>query len=169
MIYVLRLVHVLAGVFWVGAALFTAFFLAPSLRAAGPAAGPVMQQIAPVRRLPLYMITGMALTILSGISLYWRASGGFSNGWMGTGPGMAFGTGGALAILAGLIGVTVASPAARRSGALAAAMGKAGGPPSAEQAAEMQRLQRRMALGMTLVAWLLLLATAAMAVARYIP
>ena len=34
---VLRLVHIVFGVFWVGAAFFLAMFLEPSIRAAGPA------------------------------------------------------------------------------------------------------------------------------------
>lgn len=41
-ILVLRLVHVLGGVFWLGSGLFTAFFLMPALATAGPAAGPLM-------------------------------------------------------------------------------------------------------------------------------
>ena len=39
---VLRVVHVLGGVFWVGAMMYNAFFLMPALSQAGPAAGPVM-------------------------------------------------------------------------------------------------------------------------------
>ena len=42
------------------------------------------------------------------------------------------------------------------------------GPPSAEQQAELARLQRRMALGARLAASLLVIAAAAMAVGRYV-
>ena len=39
---ILRVVHVLGGIFWVGSALFMAFMLMPALASAGPAAGAVM-------------------------------------------------------------------------------------------------------------------------------
>ncbi len=168
MIHFLRLVHVLAGVFWVGSALFMAAFIVPTVRAIGPAGGQVMQQLGQVRKVPVYMMSSMALTLLSGIALYWRAAGGFGNGWAGSGPGITFGVGGVLAILAAALGLTMGMPTARRLGALAGSIAKSGAPPSAEQMAEMQRLQGRMSTVGALGAGLLVLATAAMAVARYV-
>ena len=93
MLITLRLIHILAGAFWVGTAVFTAAFLIPSIRALGPAGGPVMHQIAQVRKLPLYFLGAGVLTVLSGIGLYSKASGGFTNQWMQSGPGMTFGIG----------------------------------------------------------------------------
>ena len=72
------------------------------------------------------------------------------------------------AIVGATVGVVVSMPAARRLGALAATIAKAGGPPAPDQRAEMQRLQGRMATAAQIVAFLLVLATAAMAVARYV-
>jgi hypothetical protein len=60
-------------------------------------------------------------------------------------------------------------PAGRRMGAIGAAAAKRGGPPTPEEAAEMQRLQGRMSVASQIVTVLLLLATGAMAIARYIP
>ncbi len=169
MIFVYRLIHILAGAFWVGAALFTAFFLMPSLRAVGPAAGPVMEQIGQVRRLPLYMMGAIILTILSGIALYWRDSAGFSGAWMRTGPGIVFSTGALLGIVVAVLGMVIISPATRRLGMLAASMRTGGGPPAPEAVAEMQSLQARTATLTRFASLLLVLATAAMAVARYVP
>jgi uncharacterized membrane protein len=169
MIFVYRLIHILAGAFWVGAALFTAFFLLPSLRAVGPAAGPLMEQIGQVRRLPLYMMGTMILTILSGIALYWRDSGGFSSAWMHSGSGIVFGIGGLLGIVVAVLGMVVITPATRRLGTLAASMRAGGGPPSPDALAEMQTLQARTAALTRSASLLLVLATAAMAVARYVP
>lgn len=39
---VLRLVHVLGGIFWVGSGLFMVFFLVPAMGTVGPTAGQVM-------------------------------------------------------------------------------------------------------------------------------
>lgn len=169
MIILLRLIHIVAGVFWAGTAIFTAVFLIPSIRALGPGGGPVMQQIAQVRKLPMYFLGAGVLTVLSGIGLYWRASGGFRNAWMHSGPGATFGIGALFALIAMFVGIFVATPTAKRAGALAAAIGSAGRPASPEQMTEMQRLQARMGKASALGATLLVLATSAMAVARYIP
>src|SRR5215216_3416309 len=107
MIIILRLLHILGGVFWAGTAIFTAVFLIPSIRALGPGGGPVMQQIAQVRKLPLYFMGSGVITVLSGIGLYWRASGGFSNAWMRSGPGTTFGVGAVFALVAMFIGIFV--------------------------------------------------------------
>ena len=169
MLLTLRLIHIVAGAFWVGTAVFTAAFLIPTVRAVGPAGGQLMQHITQVRKLPVaFMLAGL-LTVLSGIGLYSIASGGFSNGWMRSGAGTTFGIGGALALAAMLMGIFVAAPLAKRAAALGAAMAASGGKPSPEQLSQMKDLQARMARGSVIAASLLVGATAAMAVARYIP
>ena len=168
-VHLLRLIHVVAGVFWAGAAIFIAFFLLPSVRAVGPAAGPIMEQLGKVRRLPLYMMGATVLTILSGFSLYWRDSAGFTGPWMGSGSGFVFGFGGIVATVAAGVGMALTSPAARRMGELAAGMRAGGGPPSPATLAEMQTLQAKVSRSSLIGAILLLVATAAMAVARYVP
>ena len=169
MLITFRLIHILAGVFWAGTAMFTAGFLIPSVRALGPAGGSVMQQIGQVRKLPTYFLTAGILTVLSGTGLYWSASGGFTNEWMRSGPGITFGIGATFGLAAMIVGIFVASPTAKRAGALGAAMASGGKPPSPEQQAEMGRLQAKLGKAATLGAALLVCATAAMAVARYIP
>lgn len=78
-IMVLRLVHVLGGVFWLGSGLFTAFFLMPALATAGPA-----------------------------VRLMWIMSGGFSSVYFGSGAGRSFAVSGALAIIGFLAGAGMA-------------------------------------------------------------
>ena len=168
MLILFRFVHILAGVFWAGTAMFTAAFLIPAVRALGPAGGPVMQQIAQKQKLPVYFLTSGVLTVLSGFGLYWHDSNGFTNGFMRSGGGITFGIGGLLALIAVCFGIFVATPAAKRAGALGAAIAAAG-KPTPEQAAEMQRLQIRMGKVSALAATLLTLTVIAMAVARYIP
>ena len=166
---ILRLVHIVAGVFWVGAVIFIALFLMPSLRGAGPAGGAVMQQLAQVRRLPIWMMAGSILTLLSGIGLYWHDSAGFSSTtWLASGTGRMFGLGGVLAIAGSVLGMSISSPAGRRLGMLMAKIQAAGRPPSAEEAATIQQLQGRLTWTSQVLAVVLALATAAMAVARYV-
>jgi hypothetical protein len=164
---VLRLLHILGGVFWVGGAVVAAGFLLPTVRALGPAGGPFMAHLTQRLKFPLWMMGGSTLTVLSGIALYWRDSSGFSSEWMHSPAGRTFAIGGALALVTLILGMAIASPSAKRMGAISAAVQAAGGPPSAEQAAELAGLQRRLYVASLGSAGLLLLATAAMAAARY--
>lgn len=168
MLILLRLIHILFGVFWVGAAIFNAVFLIPAVRALGPAGGPVMQEIAGKRKLPIYFLGAGILTVLSGIGLFWHDSRG-SNGFMRSGGGMTFAIGGAIALVTILLGIFVVSPTAMRASALGGAIAAGGKPPTPEQAAEMKRLQIKLGKMGALAAVLLTLTTIAMAIARYIP
>ena len=168
MIYVLRLLHILSGAFWYGTVIFGARFLMPSLRGAGPAAGPVMAQLNQ-RKMPIAMMGAGIVNIGSGIWLMYLASGGDVGSWMRSGMGQTFAIGGALGILAMVIGMIMSPPAAKRLGEIGAAVAKRGGPPLPEEAAETARLQNRLGLSTIITATLLTLAVAAMAVARYVP
>ena len=169
MIYVLRIVHILGGVFWVGSAIFAAILLAPALRAVGPASGDVMNQLVKVRKMPMMMMGSGLATMVAGIWLLMLDSAGQPGEWMKSGPGMTFGIGGALAILAFLLGMAINMPASKRLAAIGAAVAARGQPPTVEERAEMVHLQGRMSVASQIVTLLLVLATAAMAIARYVP
>lgn len=167
-ILVLRLVHVLGGVFWVGSGLFSAFFLAPSLVAAGPAAGRIMAELQR-RRMFLVLPTVAVLTILSGLRLMWIASSGFGSAYFASRSGSIYAISGAASIVAFLIALLIARPAAQRGGQLAGSLATM--PEGVERSAietEASRVRRRGALASAAAMWLLLLAAAGMAVARYV-
>jgi uncharacterized membrane protein len=168
MVMLLRLIHIMIGAFWVGTAVTVAAFIVPAVRGAGPAGGAVMGQLQQ-RKFSVVIMIAAILTILSGLGLYWHDSAGFSSAWLGSGPGRTFGLGAVLAIVTMILGMSVNAPTAAKLGTLGAAVKAAGGPPSSDQAAEMQRLQARLGKAAVAAAVLLLLATAAMAVARYVP
>jgi uncharacterized membrane protein len=168
-LYAVRILHVVLGAFWVGAVVFIAVFLAPSVRAAGPAGGAVMQQLMGVRHLHLWLMCAGILTLLSGLGLYWHDSAGFQSAWLGSGPGRVFGLGGVLALLATILGMAVNAPTARRMGELSARLHGAGRPPTGEEQATLAGLQARLGKASGAAAGLLLLATVMMAVARYVP
>ena len=163
----LRLVHILAGVFWVGAIFVVAGFLLPTMRATGREGGRFMQHLMVQRRLPIFLAVAMLLTVLSGFALYARLASATHGAWAGTPPGIAYGVGGLAAILGALVGMLVSGSAARRMAAVGQRTAQEGGP-SAEQQAEIERLQGRMLLGSRLVAGFLAVAAGAMAVARYL-
>lgn len=164
---VLRLIHILAGVFWVGAIFLIAGFLLPTVRSSGPEGGRFMQHLMLKRRLSVFLGIAALLTVLSGVTMYVRLSAATHGAWAGTGPGIGYGVGGLAALLGGIMGGVISGPAARRMSAIGQ-QGAQGGGLSAEQQAEMQRLQARTTLGSRVTAGFLAVAAGAMAVARYL-
>lgn len=156
-LYLLRLLHVVGGVYWGGAIFFTVLFLGPSVREAGPDGAKVMQGIQArgfMKWTPLVAL----LVIVSGIELLRRMSAGFQSAWFGTRIGITFSTGMVAAIAAFVVGFFVMRPAMLEAGRLAAAGGEPG---------RVQALRTRAAGASRLVALLLLVAVVTMALGRY--
>ena len=168
MMLVLRFLHIISGVFWVGGGLFAARFVMPALKAAGPAAGPVLAELGK-RRIPVAMMGAALVNVASGIWLMIIDSAGAPGVWMRSGMGRTLGIGGGLAILALILGMTVGMPANMKMARISAAAQKRGGPPTAQEAQQLERLQARASLTAMIAVVLLFLATTAMAVARYVP
>lgn len=168
MLHLLRVIHIVLGAFWFGSVVFMSVFLVPTIKALGPAGGPVMGHLAQSRKLPQWLMTAGVLTILSGFFLYWRDSGGLQIIWIATPMGTTLTVGAICAIVAMVVGVSVNAPSAKRVGAIMGARAQAKTPPSPEEVAELAKLQARMATGQLVAVILLTIATMAMAVARYI-
>jgi hypothetical protein len=166
-LFILRIVHIVGGIFWVGSILLTTFFLFPALATVGPAAGEVFAAVQR-RKLSAFVLAASLLTILSGLRLLWITSGGFSSAYFATAPGLGFASAGTTAIVGFLLGMGVSRPAAIRAAQLGATMGSVAAERRAQIAAEVAVLRRRSAVVGTAVAALLALAAAGMSVARYL-
>ena len=165
---VLRVVHVLGGIFWVGSAIFTSMFLIPALATAGPTAGQVMAGLQRRRLFTVLPIIAV-LTILSGLRLMWLTSGGFSNAYFATPRGTTFAASGAAAIVAFLLSLLVGRPAAVRASALGPALASAADEATrARIGAQLASLRRRGEIASAIAVPLLVLGAAGMAVARYL-
>jgi uncharacterized membrane protein len=164
----LRLIHILAGIFWVGVAFLMAGFLIPTVRETGQAGGRFMEHLMLRRRLPVFVGIAMLLTVLSGFAMYGRLVAATNGAWAGTRPGMAYGLGGLAAVLGAVVGMGIGGAAGRRMAGVSRRIAEAGGPPSAEQQSEIERLRGRMSLGARLAAGLLFISAATMAIARYL-
>ena len=167
-VILLRLVHVLCGVFWAGALMFVVLFLEPSIRASGPEGAKVMRALIQRKYLNVIPIIG-ALTILSGLWLMWIFSGGFAAAWFKSGAGLVLTLGSVAAFVAFMIGVHVLRPTVLRIGPLAQAAAEA--PPGAEKDAKLgqvQALRRRALMSGRWVGSLLAVAVVAMGIARYV-
>jgi uncharacterized membrane protein len=163
---VLRLIHIVGGVFWVGSGVFTTFFLLPALGQSGTVAAQVMMGLQR-RRVFIVMPIVALLTILSGIRLMMITSGGFSADYFATASGQTYAWSGLAAVISFLLGLAVSRPAAVRVAHLS--QSAASDEFSRERlAAEIRSLQRRAAMSGTTAVILLVLSAAGMAVARYL-
>jgi len=163
-----RVLHIVAGTLWAGASVLLIWFVEPAVRATGAAGGAFMQRLAGPGRLSAYMSTAALITSVTGLFLYWPVSGHLSLTWMATGFGAALTIGSLAGLAAFFVGMLVNAPASNRMGLLGREIQAAGGTPDAGQLAERARLLHRLHLGGTAGAVLLLVATAGMAVAKYL-
>jgi hypothetical protein len=81
---------------------------------------------------------------------------------------MTYGGGGLAAIIALIVGIVMIGRPVGEMGRIGAAIGQSGGPPSSEQGRRMGILRARIETGNKVTWMLLLVAAAAMAVARYL-
>jgi uncharacterized membrane protein len=163
----LRLVHILSGVFWVGAALMLTFFISPTVGATQDAGQRFMRHFMNQTRFNLVMWSSALLTTFAGIILYWIDSEGFTSAWMNSGPGIGFGTGAFFALL-GLVAGIFQSRNSNTMAQLGGQIQSQGTPPTSEQAMKLQNLQKALAIGGTLNAIFLILALSGMAIARFL-
>src|SRR5438046_2518892 len=106
-IIVLRLLHIVAGVFWAGAVFLTAGFLIPAVRATGPAGGQFMRQLVGKQGLPTRVVAAALVTVLSGLGLFWRNASLSSGAWPRSHPGMGYSIGALAALLALIPGIGI--------------------------------------------------------------
>jgi len=167
-VIVLRIVHIFGAVFWAGTAFLTTGYVGPAVTAAGPEGGKFMQALLGQTRFLRAIAAAAGLTAVSGLLLYWRASGGLRLAWIGTGTGLGFTIGGLAGLTASGIGIGVQNRGSRALVALWKAVQASGAPPTSEQAAQMQAHQKAIAQGGQWAAILLIIAILGMATAQYL-
>lgn len=168
-VIVLRLLHIVSGILWVGAAFAFFLFVMPSSKALGPERhGAFMEQITKVRRFPRYAITTGAITVLAGAALYWIDSDGFTSAWMRTPTGIGFSIGAIAGIASFALGPAAIAPTIAKLEALGDRLKAEGRPPTAEEGATLQALDQRMTLIGRVDLVLLAVAITFMATSRYL-
>ncbi|MCH7587651.1 MAG: hypothetical protein IIC78_06405 [Chloroflexi bacterium] len=167
-IIVLRIIHILAAVFWAGTAFFLAGFLEPTTQATAPESGKVMAHLAAKTRFSQALAWAAILVVLSGGLLYWRVSGGLNSNWLTSGTGIGLTIGAIAGIFAAGIGLSVSYPTIQKMVALGAEIARSGGPPTAEQQQMLLELQNKSRIAGQALAVLLVIATLGMATAQYL-
>jgi uncharacterized membrane protein len=166
-VIVLRIIHIFAGVFWVGAAATFVMFLAPTAAATRPESQKFMNYLLQQRQFLNRLVAAATLGILAGLLLYWQDSGGFSLNWITTPTGLGFTLGATAAVIA-FAGLLMARDNLKRLGALSRQIQSSGQPPTPDQAAQLQRLQERQSRLGAIGLALLTVALLGMATARYL-
>lgn len=159
-LFLLRAIHVVGGVLWVGGVVVVTLFLLPAVQTLGPGAQPVMAFIMGKRKLPVYLMTLGIVTTLAGALLMMRNVSLTGGAWARSPMGMGISAGAAAAILALIVGMTVSAPTAKRLGPPR---------PGAAPLTDEQRaaLTKRLTLGSRMTFVLLCISALFMATARY--
>ena len=168
MMIALRIIHIVLGVFWAGGAFFAAMFLVPSVRASGPAAGPVMRELMEVRKFPIYALSFGLLTVLSGLWMYWHDNSISNGSFAKSHAGMTYGLGAIAAILTLVVGATIMGPTSNKMAKLMGEIAAQGSPPNPQQQEMIKQFQGRLALGTRLASMLLGITVVTMAIGRYV-
>ena len=164
---VLRFAHVFFGALWVGMMTFQIFFLMPALGEVGPDGGKLMGALAR-RRIQVIMPLYAVITLVSGMWLFQRMSGGSMAALMATPMGKSFAFGGAIALLAFVGGMIIMRPAMMRSMKLMEGIASAPPDQRAAMQAEIAKIRARGTVMGKVVTVMLLLTLGLMAVARYL-
>ena len=167
---VFRLLHILAGVLWVGAAFLFVGFIGPSAAEVGPAAGPLLNAVVKKRKVAK-VITGLGgITVLAGWVLWVKNMTLYDSlgDWLSTRFGLVLTIGGVLATISALVGSIGVGRNVERLVDAGNEVAASGGPPSAEQQARIDQLLRDVERFGKIDLVLLLLVVTAMATARYL-
>ncbi|HEX6268652.1 MAG TPA: hypothetical protein VFZ43_00320 [Anaerolineales bacterium] len=163
-IWLLRILHIGAGVFWVGGVLMMTFFIAPTVGATAEAGQKFVGHLTNNMKFNAKMSAAAGLTILAGFILYWIDSDGFTSAWMRSGAGIGFGIGAGFALIGFIFGILVG----RNMKAMAQLGAQSQGKPSDAQISQMQSLRKQQITYSYASAVTLILAVWFMAIARYL-
>ena len=143
LIIILRIIHIFAGVFWVGVSFFNIGFLQPTVRATGAEGQAVMRHLTQNTRLLVTTYTAATLNLVSGLILYWIVS-DLQVSFLTSGYGLSLTIGAVAGIIAWIIAIFVVRGIFNQMQAIGREIQAQGGPPTPEQAAAMQALGVRL-------------------------
>lgn len=162
-IAILRLLHIVPGVVWVGSAVFFGWVLQPALKVTGPPhAGVLMSNM--VKPMVMLFHTSAWMTIIFGVIMAFRVRDPLFDFLWSTNWGTMIWIGALLSVLGYAVGTTgvFTSKKMMNLGAILQ------GPPTPEQVAEIARLQARAMLLTKIASVLVTIAVVTMALAQHV-
>ncbi|MDQ5840598.1 MAG: hypothetical protein M3537_05535 [Chloroflexota bacterium] len=165
-VLVLRLIHIGAGTFWVGA-VFTFFvFVQPTAAVLGPDAQKFVFHLIHNRRLPFVILSAGAVTVLAGIWLLVITSNGLDPDRLLDASRLGYTVGGVAAIVTLGIGALYVFPRTRTVERIIGRLLAEGRPPTPDEGHTLARTARESRAAGWLVIIGLVIAVVAMATAR---
>ncbi len=163
LIWLLRIIHIVGGVFWVGGSLVMTFFVVPSIGAMGESSQKFIGHLMNNLKFSSRMAAASGLAVLAGLILFGLdARAGAS--WARSSFAIGLSIGAGFAVIGFVAGILVN----RSSRAMARLGAQFQGKPTSEQLAQMQTVQKQQATYSTLSSVTLVLAFVFMAIARYL-
>lgn len=165
-ITIFRLLHIVAGVIWVGAGVLVSMYVEPALERSGVDTTQFMRSLYTRTGFDKLMPIVAVITTVAGIILYWMVTNGFSDAdFMRSGKGIVLGIGALFGLLAfGHGGGTLG----RMTGKYTKLVNEAGDNPTKEQQQSLTELEAKLRHHGRISMWLAVLAVVFMAGARYI-
>jgi len=163
---VLRWIHIVSGIMWVGAAVMLTFFITPAVRSTNETGQKFMRYLLQNTSFNKFILNVALLTAAAGLILYGIDSSWFTSGWMSSGPGIGFGLGGIFGLTGLYFGLKI-NRNSKKLMQLSEQIQENGNPPTGAQHVVIQSLQAKLKTDGMLNAVFLLLASILMATSRF--
>ena len=163
LIVILRLIHILTGMFWIGSIIFFSFFVMPTIRATAESGIKFLMHITAKKHLGTAIDISARLAAIAGGFLYWFDSDGLTSKWLYSGPGWGFAIGG----IFGLVGLLFSTLAVKKIDLLVKMGSQSQEEPIQEQIDQFQSTQKQLSTFGVISSIALIIALICMATARY--
>ena len=163
LIWLLRIIHIVGGVIWVGGTLTMAFFIGPTVGATADAGQKFVAHLMNNLKFSNRMSAAAGLTVLAGVILY-SLDARAGAAWTRSGMGIGLSIGAGFAIIGFIFGILIG----RTTNAMARLGAQFQGKPTNEQMGQMQAIRKQQATYSNISAVALILAVIFMAIARYL-
>lgn len=163
LIWLLRIIHIIGGVIWVGGTLTMAFFIGPTIGATGEAGQKFVGHLMNNLKFSNRMSAAAGLTILAGLILY-GLDARAGSAWVRSSFGIGLSIGAGFALIGFVFGIMIG----RTTKAMAQLGAQMQGKPSAGQLTQMQSIRKQQATYSNISAAALILSVIFMAIARYL-
>lgn len=163
---ILRVIHVLSGIFWVGFAIFNLAFLQPTIRATGAEGQKTFQYLMRKTRLMTTVYIAATLTMFTGLIQLGIVS-NLQHSFINSGWGLIITLGSLSGIIAWFIAIHFIRGIFNQMGVVGMELQSSEGPPNPEKLSEMQVLVERLGkVGKTALVFMII-SVIGMAAARY--
>jgi uncharacterized membrane protein len=163
LIWLLRIIHIVGGVFWVGGTLMMTFFIGPTVGAIGESGQKFVSHLMSNLRFSNRMAIASGATVLAGFILY-ALDARAGSAWLRSSFAIGLGIGAIFALIGFISGILIG----RTLKAMVQLGGQIQGKPSPDQMTRLQDLRKRQSTYSVITTLSLVLATVFMAIARYL-